>query len=81
MPASLTGPMLLEDSNTTRSLQRCDLLTGPQAAFLITLLTILFQRRLTYNETMRLQLPCQLSKYVPQGILPVWVRDGMLDVM
>lgn len=42
-PGSLRGPMLLEDSNTTHSLQRCDLLTGPQAAFLITLLTILFQ--------------------------------------
>lgn len=46
MPASLTDPMLLEDLNTTRSLQRCDLLTGPQAALLINLLTILYQRRL-----------------------------------
>lgn len=46
MPGSLADPMLLADLNTTRSLQRCDLLTGPQAALLINLLTILFQRRL-----------------------------------
>lgn len=69
MPASLADPMLLADLNTTRSLQRCDLLTGPQAALLINLLTILFQRRLALNEcneTMKLQLPCQFSRYVPQ---------------